>query len=352
MKKKFFGNCKKIILFFILIFAANCRAESEKFFIGKVEKIISEKKIWSEFLQKKLIDQILKIKLKNRELEIENSGVDNFRRAKKGEKIILQKTAENFRVVDKYRIPAIFFIFIIFFIFVIFVTKKRGLFSLLGLLISIFILMIIGAQILAGRPPLLVSGIGAFLIAFCTIYLAHGINSRTTLALISTIFCIFLSLFLSFIFIKFAKLTGFGSDDAFYLQLGTNVNINLQGIFMSGIIIGVLGILDDITTTQTTAIYELKKANPKLNKKNLFYSGLRIGKEHILSMVNTLVLAYAGASFPLFLLFGLQKQNLWVTLNSELVAEELIRTLVGSLILLFAVPLSCFIAAQFYGEKK
>jgi len=354
MKNLIYSNIKKIIIFFSFVFFATCSVNAENFFIGTVEKIISEEEVSNNFFDKKLIDQVLKIKFKNQEFIIKNNGVNDLHRVKKDEKIVLQKTENNnFRIIDKYRLTVILFIFIIFISLVMLITKKRGFFSLLGLLISIFVLVIVGSQILQGRSPLFISSIGAFFIAFVTIYLAHGINMRTTLALISTIFSIILSLFLSFIFIKLTKLSGLGSEDAFYLQIGTNININLQGILMSGIIIGVLGILDDITTTQVTAIYELKKANPKINQKNLFYSGLKIGNEHILSMVNTLVLAYAGASFPLFLLFGFEKtQDLWVTLNSELIAEELIRTLVGSLTLLFAVPLSCFIAAHYYGEKK
>ena len=138
-----------------------------------------------------------------------------------------------------------------------------------------------------------------------------------------------------------------------YLQMGTNAELNLQGILLAGIIIGTLGVLDDITSTQVTAISELKKTNSKISFTQLFQSGMNIGREHVFSMINTLALAYFGAAFPLFLLLALpyaQEQSLWISLNSASISEEIVRTLAGSLSLMLAVPLSTFIAAWFYSR--
>ncbi|HYC80108.1 MAG TPA: YibE/F family protein, partial [Candidatus Binatia bacterium] len=129
--------------------------------------------------------------------------------------------------------------------------------------------------------------------------------------------------------------------------------LNLRGLLLGGIILGVLGVLDDITTAQSAAVYEIRRANPALPFKELYSRGLSIGREHISSLVNTLFLAYAGASLPLFLFFtaGDHPQPFWVTLNSEFIAEELIRTLVGSVALMLAVPITTFLAAYYFSRR-
>ena len=133
-----------------------------------------------------------------------------------------------------------------------------------------------------------------------------------------------------------------------YLQSGLTAGVNLRGLLLGGMIIGCLGVLDDITTAQTAAVDEIRKANPNLTSKQLLQSGLSVGREHIASLINTLALAYAGASLPLLLLFQTNETfPLWVTLNSEFLAEEIVRTLVGSTTLLLAVPISTWCAARF-----
>src|SRR3989344_12894 len=153
--------------------------------------------------------------------------------------------------------------------------------------------------------------------------------------------------------VTISKLFGFGSEEAYYLQLFQSNTIDLRGLLLGGIIIGVLGVLDDVTTAQTAAVFELKKANQAFGFKELYTRAMRIGREHISSLVNTLVLAYAGASFPLLLVFSMNKNiPLWATLNSELVSEEIIRALVGSTALVLAVPIATAIAAWFVGRKQ
>jgi uncharacterized membrane protein len=178
-------------------------------------------------------------------------------------------------------------------------------------------------------------------------FLAHGFNKQTTLAFGSTLITLIGAAILSVIFVSLTRLTGAGTEEAFYLQFGSLEKLNLQGLLLGGIMIGVLGVLDDITTGQTAAVYEIHKADPKLKLADLYKRGINVGKEHIASLVNTLVLAYAGASLPLFLIFNLNDSiPLWVNLNSEFIIEEIIRTLVGSTALVLAVPISTFIAAR------
>jgi uncharacterized membrane protein len=143
-----------------------------------------------------------------------------------------------------------------------------------------------------------------------------------------------------------------GSEEAFYLQFAPGASINLRGLLLGGIIIGVMGILDDITTAQTAVVEQIYHANPTLSARELYQRGSIVGREHILSLVNTLVLAYTGASLPLILLFKIYERPAWVTLNSEIIMEEIIRMLVGSITLIIAVPITTFIAAEYYSKKK
>jgi len=216
--------------------------------------------------------------------------------------------------------------------------------------VSILILIFgVVPALIAGYNAILVCLIGAFLIALSSMYLAHGVNRRTTVALFSTLLTILVSVVLAIWFVNLTKLVGLGSDDALYLQSWKN-QIDLQGLLLGGIIIGTLGILDDITVSQVSIVEELHDVDPNMNALELFRRGSNIGKEHIASLINTLALAYVGASFPLLLSFSVnsnQTQPLWVILNSEFIMEEIVRTLVGSTTLILAVPISTVLAAYF-----
>jgi uncharacterized membrane protein len=275
-----------------------------------------------------------------------------------GDDVILTKTitpdnSSIYVITDKYRIPPVIIIAIIFVLLVVSFAGLKGITSLLGMILSVIILLqYIVPEILAGKDPITVTLIGSFGIALVSLYLAHGFNKRISIAVVSTLISLSISVLLAQLFVFFAHLTGSANEEAYMLQTGVAM-INLRGLLLGGIIIGALGVLDDITTGQAAAIDEIHKTNPNLTFKELYTKGISIGKEHIASLVNTLVLAYAGASLPIFLLFVLLKeqQPLWVTLNSEFVIEEFIRTLVGSTTLIIAVPLTTCIAAYVYGNK-
>jgi uncharacterized membrane protein len=158
---------------------------------------------------------------------------------------------------------------------------------------------------------------------------------------------------MAIIFVAIGKLFGLGSEEAIYLQLVPLEQLNLQGLLLGGIILGALGVLDDITTAQSAAVDELRKANPALGARELYRRGLSVGTEHITSLVNTLFLAYAGASLPLFILFTIYNDMpLWVTLNSEFIAEEIVRTVVGSVALILAVPITTAAAAAIFSRPR
>ncbi len=274
-----------------------------------------------------------------------------------GDTVVLVKiysvNGPSYFLMDGYRVPALFTALAIFIFLVILMARLKGAASLLGLLFTVLVLMFyIVPKIMDGSNPLTVSLIGAFVIAVVSLYLAHGFSRRTSVALGSTIISLGLSAVLAVAFVSLGRLFGLGSEEAFFVQLSPGGSINLKGLLLGGIIIGALGVLDDITTAQTAAVDEIHKANPALSARELYRRGISVGKEHISSLVNTLLLAYAGASLPLFMLFSLNEQPWWVVLNSEYIAEEVIRTLVGSSTLVLAVPIATFFAAKLLVRKK
>lgn len=291
---------------------------------------------------------------KGKVLEVEHGAtarVTPEHKLKLHEDVILVKSvlpeSTTYAVIDRYRLDGLIYILLGFFLLVMLVAGKKGLGSIVGMIFSVFvILQFIVPQILQGRDPLLISIIGSVGIMIVTLYLAHGINKKTTIALCATTLSLLLTGILAYIFVKITSLSGAGSEDAYLLQFGPS-NINLQGLLLGGIIIGALGVLDDITTSQTAAVFEIYKANKKLTFLDLVMRGYRVGKEHIASLVNTLVLAYAGASLSLFILFVLNPSNqpVWVILNSQMITEEVVRTIAGSIGLVLAVPITTILAA-------
>lgn len=268
-----------------------------------------------------------------------------------GESVILLKTIHPdesvYAVTDSYRLDTLIYIIVGFFFLVILVAGKKGAGSILGMIISlVIILQFIVPQILQGRDPLLISIAGSLAIMLITIYLAHGISKRTTVALGATAIALLITGVLAYLFVDITALSGAGSEDAYMLQFG-HAAINLKGLLLGGIIIGALGVLDDITTSQAAAVFEISRANKKLAFMDLIIRGYSVGKEHIASLVNTLVLAYAGASLSLFIIFVLNPSNqpTWVILNNQMIVEEVIRTLAGSIGLVMAVPIATILAA-------
>lgn len=287
-------------------------------------------------------------------VNLEHAGVLQSASSQKlipGETVILIKTIQadtiTYSVQDRYRLDTLIYIIIGFFILVILIAGKKGIGSIIGMIVSIFIILqFIVPQILQGKDPLLISIAGSLVIMLLTIYLAHGISRRTTIALGATAISLFATGILAYFFVNITDLTGLGSEDAYLLQFGP-ASINLKGLLLGGIIIGALGVLDDITTSQAAAVFEIARANKKLEFMDLVMRGYTVGKEHIASLVNTLVLAYAGASLSLFIIFVLNPshQPYWVILNSQIIVEEAVRTLAGSIGLVLAVPIATILSA-------
>jgi uncharacterized membrane protein len=202
-------------------------------------------------------------------------------------------------------------------------------------------------HILSGGDPLLVSVTGSVILLGVTLYLTYGWNLKTHAAVLSMVIVLLLTGTLAGLFVVITRLTGSGDENALFLLQMLNTQINLRGLLLGGMIIGALGVLDDLVTTQASAVFELHHANAALGFRQLFQSAMRIGQDHVAATVNTLVLAYAGASLPMLLMFSLARGNYGNLVNFEFIAEEIVRTLVGSLGLIAAVPLTTAIAILF-----
>jgi uncharacterized membrane protein len=174
--------------------------------------------------------------------------------------------------------------------------------------------------------------------------MAHGPSIRTATAIIGTAASLLLTLALAVAFVQVSSLTGLTSDDALFVQAIFG-GLDVRGLLLAGIVIGAVGILDDVTVTQVSAVYEIREANPAMPVRDLYRAGLRVGRDHVASLVNTLLLAYAGASLPLLVIFTTSGQGLVGTLTNGVVAEEIVRTLVGSIGLVSAVPITTALAA-------
>lgn len=249
-------------------------------------------------------------------------------------------------IFDSYRLPKLYILLGVFLVLGVIFAGWRGLTSILGLGVSVLVLaLFVVPQIIAGHNPLLISFIGALIIGTVSIYLAHGFSRRTTVAVISTLLTISIAIGLAVFSVWFLNLTGSGSEEAFYLQSAPITNINIKGLLLGGMIIGALGVLDDITTAQAAAVHEIWRANPRLTRRELFQRSMSVGREHITSLVNTLALAYVGASLPALLLFTVYERPFWVVANTETIIEEVVRTLVGSIALMVAVPITTFLAS-------
>ena len=255
-------------------------------------------------------------------------------------------------VVDWVRRPALLYLVGLFLLVSVLVARFKGLraFMATGLSLGIVVLYIV-PKIVAGQPPMLVSLLGVGGILILAIYFVHGLNWSTTAALVGTLFAVVITMFLGIFFSNLAHLTGLGSEEAMMINVGAN-QINLKGLMLAGLLVGALGALTDITIVQASVVRELTHVNPKLGLAGLYSRAMNVGLDHIGSLVNTLVLAYTGAALPLLILLSLGDFTWQRALNLELVAAEVVHTLVGSIGLILAVPLTTFLAAlMFKGDR-
>lgn len=265
--------------------------------------------------------------------------------------VSISKTPDNVinaYFVDFVRTTPLLWLTIIFAVAIITISRWKGVRALLSMAFSLYVIIDqIIPHILNGDDPLWVSIIGSIVLLGVTLYLTYGWNLKTHSSVISMVIVLLLTGLLSTLFVIFTKLNGTGDENVMFLMQMMETPINLRGLLLGGMIIGALGVLDDLVTTQASAVFELHHANPNFGFRALYNSAMRIGQDHVAATVNTLVLAYAGASLPMLLMFSLGHGNYGYIINFSFIAEEVVRTLVGSLGLIAAVPLTTTIAIFF-----
>lgn len=234
---------------------------------------------------------------------------------------------------------------LLFAVVVIAIGRLRGFTALVGLVLSFGVLAtFVLPAILEGSSPLLVAIVGSSAIMFVLLYMAHGLSAKTTAALLGTLASLALTGALASIFLAATRLTGVVTEELAFLQTSGS-QVNVSGLLLAGVIIGSLGVLNDVTVTQASSVWALRNADPTAGAVDLYRSAMAIGRDHIASTVDTLVLAYAGASLPLLLLFTLANRPLGDVLSGGLVAEEIVRSLVGGIGLVASVPITTALAA-------
>jgi uncharacterized membrane protein len=261
--------------------------------------------------------------------------------------------SEYFQVHEVNRTKSLWLLGLLFAIVVLAFGKLQGVRSLVSLMASLLaIVFILVPLLLKGYPPVLVSVSVATLILFFAIYFTHGFHIRSHIALAGTVGTVLLTGVLAHMAIAWTRLTGFASEESVYLNFNTLGELDFVGLLLGGIIIGVLGVLDDIAITQTAIVYELYGMDEKVSEKDVYKKALRVGKEHVGALVNTLVLAYAGVGLPLLLYMATSQASFGIVLNQEVVATEIVRTIVGSIGLICTVPVTTFLAVFILGKQR
>lgn len=256
-----------------------------------------------------------------------------------------------YAIVDHQRDTGLWVIVTAFVLALVAFGRWRGLTALAGLAVTFAVLLFfVVPAILAGESPLVVAIVGSAAITLTVLYLTHGFSLSTTVAVLGTLFSLVLTGALSALTVSALHLTGITDDIS--TALGTTQTINMEGLLLAGIVIGALGVLDDVTVTQAATVAELGRANPTYGAVELYRAGSRVGRSHIASVVNTIILAYAGASLPLLILIVANNDSLGGVVTDQVIAQEIARSIVATLGLIAAVPVTTGLAAMTVTRSK
>jgi len=364
---------KKIILLLFLLVPALVFAQADNtikdtFFKSEVIKIVEQQKTilpdGTESYQQNLILSGLEGSFKDKEINFNGIGeidVLNKNIYSVGDRVLVVASfdAEGnvaYYITDYVRTKSLWGLAIAFVLALIIVGGAKGARSLLALALTFLVIVkYMIPQILAGANPLITTLIGSVIILLIIIYITEGFRARSHISVISILFSLLIAILLSWLFVSLTKLTGVTSEEVSFLLYIGEQTINFKGLLLAGIIIGALGVLDDVVISQVATVEQIARANSIFKGKELFKHAYKVGVSHIASMTNTLFLAYAGVSLPLLILFvsGESAFASWgQAINNELIATEIVRTLAGSIGLVLAVPIATFVAAWWYRAKE
>ncbi len=260
---------------------------------------------------------------------------------------------EYYTFKDIERRPQLLVLAIVLSVLVVVFARFQGLRALLSLALSaIAIIFLLVPALLAGYDPALASFAIAAVILALTLFLTHGFGIYVRIAYFGTMAAVAVTCLVAWVSVTWLHLTGFSADASVYLNFATGGQLDLAGLLLGGIIIGLLGVLDDVSITQASVVQELRRANPTLGIRSLYERGVRVGRDHVGSLVNTLALAYVGTALPLVLLYAQSQAPFLDILNQEVVAAELVRIIVGSIGLVLAVPFTTLVAAYYFSRHE
>ncbi len=239
---------------------------------------------------------------------------------------------------------------ILFALGVLALSRWRGIGALASLAYSLVLIAVFTLPaIMEGSSPLAVAVATAAAIMLVTLYLSHGFSVRSTVAMLGTLVSLLVIGGIGWVFTSVGHFTGLVDEGSQYIS-GIAAQVDLHGLLLAGLVIGAMGVLDDVTVTQTWAVWELADVDPDASTRSLFVRAMRIGRSHVASTVNTLVLAYVGATLPLMLVFSALSLPFGIAVSQEVVAQEVVRGLVGGLGIIAAVPVTTAIAALVAGR--
>jgi len=331
---------------------------AEKVFQAEVIKVLEEKTVEGVTSQNLLLKG-LEGDFKDKEINyqgVSDLEVVDSHKFKVGDQVFVSRSVddqgqETFYITDPVRTPALLILFIVFVLSSLVVGGKKGLRSLIGLAVSfVIIIYFIVPQLLSGGNPVLIGGGGALAILAVIIYLSEGINKKSHLAVFSVLLSLSLTMFLTWLFTVMCQLTGLAEEEASFLIGAGQNHLDFRGLLLAGVLIGAAGVLDDVIIGQIESVTQIKEANPRLKFEEVFKAAYKIGNTHLGAIVNTLFLTYAGAALPLLLLFYLNPSGTasWgLFVNNEMIATEIVRTLVGGIGIAASLPITTYLAAKY-----
>lgn len=329
-------------------FSAQSAGQTEPELQGEVIQILGEEEVLSGPDQVPILEQRLSVRLPDgRVTEV----INDFAPVDEGDDIFIrgpfldETGGETYAVAGVGRSMGIFILAAIFVGVVLFITGKKGAYALIGLTFTMAVIIaFIIPLILRGFDPILVGIVGAGGCVLVTLYTAYGVNRKSVAALIGIIIALGIVALTAQITVHALNFTGLAEEESAFLLYQTEAVRNFVGLLVAGIIIAGLGVLDDVAVTQAATVEEIHRANPNLRGYRLFQRAMNVGRDHISAVINTLVLAYTGSALPLLLLISFNQFSSGFLLSNELVAEEIVRTIISSLGLVLAVPITTGVA--------
>ena len=330
---------------------------------ARIVKILEDREIELEGVTQpyqKLEAIILNKDKKGQILIIENGNLPlaNVVKYKEDDKVLVNAAQdlageEMYVIIDSVRTDSLILLGIIFILMTMLVTKLRGVMALLSLVASFLVIFyFLLPKIYEGWDPVLTASLASAVIIPITFYMSHGFNKKTSVAVLGTLIALIITGLMAKIFIELSSLQGMSSEEAGFLAGIKKGAVDMRGLLLAGIMIGALGVLDDVTVSQSSIVQQLREASDKLKPKEIYAKAMKVGQDHITSMINTLILVYTGVSLPLLLIFVDNPHPFGEIVNYEFIAEEIVRTLVGSIGLILAVPITTLIAVGVFGKKR